>query len=269
MARPDERATLVVHGQHQLRALVVGVAEDLAEDHHDDRHRRDRDRSTRSRSTAAWSRRRRRSGRPLRSSCAAAVAWRPYLQCPRPLLQLKATNLVCPRESEERVSHVGHRSPDSTAPSRQPRHPPAPSDSPRSRRRAATIPTRPTSPSTAWRASSTATCRRCWSAASDHSSSRCSIPHTMAGVAQHSRYREDPLGRLLQTANFIGFTTYGTKAQAVRVDRAGPRRAPGRARRRRRRRYLLRQRPAPARLGARRRDVDVPHGLPALRHAFA
>jgi uncharacterized protein (DUF2236 family) len=39
-------------------------------------------------------------------------------------------------------------------------------------------------------------------------------PHTMAGVAQHSRYREDPLGRLLQTANFIGFTTYGTKAQA-------------------------------------------------------
>jgi uncharacterized protein (DUF2236 family) len=39
-------------------------------------------------------------------------------------------------------------------------------------------------------------------------------PHTMAGVAQHSRYREDPLGRLLQTANFIGFTTYGTKGEA-------------------------------------------------------
>lgn len=39
-------------------------------------------------------------------------------------------------------------------------------------------------------------------------------PHTMAGVAQHSRYREDPLGRLLQTANFIGYTTYGTKSQA-------------------------------------------------------
>ena len=39
-------------------------------------------------------------------------------------------------------------------------------------------------------------------------------PHTMAGVAQHSRYREDPLGRLLQTANFIGFTTYGSRAQA-------------------------------------------------------
>jgi uncharacterized protein (DUF2236 family) len=39
-------------------------------------------------------------------------------------------------------------------------------------------------------------------------------PHTMAGVAQHSRYREDPLGRLLQTANFIGFTTYGTRSEA-------------------------------------------------------
>lgn|ERR1700722_5121275 len=39
-------------------------------------------------------------------------------------------------------------------------------------------------------------------------------PYTMAGVAQHSRYREDPLGRMLQTANFIGYTTYGTRAQA-------------------------------------------------------
>jgi uncharacterized protein (DUF2236 family) len=39
-------------------------------------------------------------------------------------------------------------------------------------------------------------------------------PHTMAGVAQHSRYEDDPLGRLLQTANFIGFTTYGTKQEA-------------------------------------------------------
>jgi uncharacterized protein (DUF2236 family) len=39
-------------------------------------------------------------------------------------------------------------------------------------------------------------------------------PHTMAGVAQHSRYREDPPGRLLQTANFIGYTTYGTRSQA-------------------------------------------------------
>ncbi|MCU1363453.1 MAG: hypothetical protein JWM55_1281 [Acidimicrobiaceae bacterium] len=39
-------------------------------------------------------------------------------------------------------------------------------------------------------------------------------PHAMAGVAQHSRYQDDPLGRLLQTANFIGATTYGSKASA-------------------------------------------------------
>ena len=40
-------------------------------------------------------------------------------------------------------------------------------------------------------------------------------PHAMAGVAQHSRYRDDALGRLLQTANFIGHTTYGTKSLAA------------------------------------------------------
>ncbi len=39
-------------------------------------------------------------------------------------------------------------------------------------------------------------------------------PHAMAGVAQHSRYQQDPLGRLLQTANFIGATTYGPKEAA-------------------------------------------------------
>jgi len=39
-------------------------------------------------------------------------------------------------------------------------------------------------------------------------------PHAMAGVAQHSRYQRDALGRLLQTANFIGDTTYGSKGRA-------------------------------------------------------
>ena len=39
-------------------------------------------------------------------------------------------------------------------------------------------------------------------------------PHAMAGVAQHSRYQNDALGRLLQTANFIGHTTYGSKSLA-------------------------------------------------------
>jgi uncharacterized protein (DUF2236 family) len=39
-------------------------------------------------------------------------------------------------------------------------------------------------------------------------------PFAMAGVAQYSRYQDDPLGRLLQTANFISATTYGSKASA-------------------------------------------------------
>jgi len=39
-------------------------------------------------------------------------------------------------------------------------------------------------------------------------------PYSMAGVAQHSRYQRDPLGRLLQTANFIGYTTYGSTTNA-------------------------------------------------------
>ncbi len=39
-------------------------------------------------------------------------------------------------------------------------------------------------------------------------------PLAMAGVADHSRYREDPLGRLLQTAHFISATTYGSRETA-------------------------------------------------------
>jgi uncharacterized protein (DUF2236 family) len=45
-------------------------------------------------------------------------------------------------------------------------------------------------------------------------------PRAMAGVAQHSRYQDDPLGRLLQTANFINATTYGSKDRAnVAIER--------------------------------------------------
>ena len=36
----------------------------------------------------------------------------------------------------------------------------------------------------------------------------------MAGVAQHSDFREDPWGRLQRTARFLAGTTYGTAAQA-------------------------------------------------------
>lgn len=39
-------------------------------------------------------------------------------------------------------------------------------------------------------------------------------PYAMAGVAQHSRYQDDPLGRLRQTANFIGATTFGSRDSA-------------------------------------------------------
>ena len=39
-------------------------------------------------------------------------------------------------------------------------------------------------------------------------------PLAMAGVADHSGYRDDPLGRLRRTAQFVGTTTFGTTAQA-------------------------------------------------------
>lgn len=39
-------------------------------------------------------------------------------------------------------------------------------------------------------------------------------PLTMAGVADHSRYQEDPIGRLRRTASFVGATTFGTVDQA-------------------------------------------------------
>lgn len=45
-------------------------------------------------------------------------------------------------------------------------------------------------------------------------------PHAMAGVAQHSRYQDDAFGRLLQTANFISATTFGSKeAASTAIDR--------------------------------------------------
>ena len=39
-------------------------------------------------------------------------------------------------------------------------------------------------------------------------------PLAMAGVAQHSRYREDPLGRLERTAMFVGTTTFRSRVEA-------------------------------------------------------
>jgi uncharacterized protein (DUF2236 family) len=39
-------------------------------------------------------------------------------------------------------------------------------------------------------------------------------PLAMAGVAEHSDYRDDPWGRLQRTAHFLGLTTFGTVEQA-------------------------------------------------------
>ncbi len=39
-------------------------------------------------------------------------------------------------------------------------------------------------------------------------------PLVMAGVADHSRYREDPIGRLRRTGTFIEATTFGTVEEA-------------------------------------------------------
>jgi uncharacterized protein (DUF2236 family) len=44
-------------------------------------------------------------------------------------------------------------------------------------------------------------------------------PLTMAGVADHSDYRNDPLGRLQRTAAYIGVTTYGSTAEAKAIVR--------------------------------------------------
>ena len=42
-------------------------------------------------------------------------------------------------------------------------------------------------------------------------------PLAMAGVAQHSDFRQDPWGRLFRTAEYVGVTTYGTTEQARRA----------------------------------------------------
>ena len=44
-------------------------------------------------------------------------------------------------------------------------------------------------------------------------------PPTMAGVADHSNYKDDPYGRLHRTANFVGTTTFGSAAEAERLVR--------------------------------------------------
>ncbi len=55
-------------------------------------------------------------------------------------------------------------------------------------------------------------------------------PEVVAGVADHSRYREDPLGRLSRTSAYVTATTYGAMpevSEAVRLVRAAHRRVRG------------------------------------------
>jgi uncharacterized protein (DUF2236 family) len=42
-------------------------------------------------------------------------------------------------------------------------------------------------------------------------------PLAMAGVAEHSDFREDPWGRLFRTAEYVGVTSFGTRAEAERA----------------------------------------------------
>jgi uncharacterized protein (DUF2236 family) len=42
-------------------------------------------------------------------------------------------------------------------------------------------------------------------------------PLAMAGVDQHSRFREDPIGRLQRTGEYLGAVTFGTRAEADRA----------------------------------------------------
>ena len=90
-------------------------------------------------------------------------------------------------------------------------------------------------------------------------------PLAMAGVAEHSSYQEDPLGRLRRTASFVGTTTFGTMAEAeaaiAQVHRVH-RRVKGIAARRA---ALLGRRPRAGDLHPRRRGRQLPGLVTALR----
>jgi hypothetical protein len=89
-------------------------------------------------------------------------------------------------------------------------------------------------------------------------------PLAMAGVADHSAYEEDPIGRLRRTANFVGTTTFGTtpRPRGDQAREGGPPADPGDGARRT---GVLGRRPRALDLGARGRDVLLPRGIPTLR----
>ena len=75
------------------------------------------------------------------------------------------------------------------------------------------------SPTTARSAGCTAT-RRCSSAGCGRLLLQSLHPLAMAGVAEHSNYRDDPWGRLQRTSTFLAETTFGSAVDAQRaVDR--------------------------------------------------
>ena len=91
----------------------------------------------------------------------------------------------------------------------------------------------------------------------------------MAGVAAHSEFRDDPWGRLVRTAQYVGTVTYGTTAEAKRaaarvrgLHRTVQRHRPGE------RSSLQRQRSRAADLGARHRGRLVPDDGAARRLAL-
>ena len=90
-------------------------------------------------------------------------------------------------------------------------------------------------------------------------------PLAMAGVAEHSSYQEDPLGRLRRTASFVGTTTFGTVAEAeaaiAQVQRVH-RRVRGIAPDGRR---LLGRRPRAGDVHPRGRGLELPGVVAALR----
>ena len=50
-------------------------------------------------------------------------------------------------------------------------------------------------------------------------------PEVVAGVADHSRYREDPLGRLSRTSNYVTATSYGAMPEVDAAVASGAARA--------------------------------------------
>ena len=90
-------------------------------------------------------------------------------------------------------------------------------------------------------------------------------PAAMQGVADHSGYRGDMWGRLAQDQTFLAMTTFGPRRTPCRWSAPSSARPRVGDRHDARRHAVRRLRPAPARLGARRRDRQLPRRARPLR----